>query len=117
MEIWHDGGLGHSSETLEYFDVIKKKLGKIKKVSIDDKRDFSMEIKCQDDRLVLLSGCGCGYLGTASRASETILKALGVPEKIAKLVCSSGDHWRFMFDIGGKFTKYFMALTTEHVET
>ena len=74
--VYSDKGYGVTEESLNYLKTLKGKLGNIKQISIDQKREMSMEIACENG-LVLLSGCNCGYGGTGPHGSIKVLEELG----------------------------------------
>ena len=74
--IFTDNGGGMTQRSLEYFDTLKGKLGRIIEININSKRNFCWEIFC-DAGWVMLSGINSGYGGQGPNGSETILKLLG----------------------------------------
>ena len=74
--IFTDDGGGMTQRSLEYFDTLKGKLGRIIEININSKRNFCWEIFC-DAGWIMLSGINSGYGGQGPNGSETILKLLG----------------------------------------
>ena len=74
--VYSDKGYGVTSESIEYLETLKGKLGSIRNINIDQNREMSMEIVCEGG-LVLLSGCNCGYGGTGPHGSVKVLEVLG----------------------------------------
>ena len=74
--IFTDDGGGITQRTLEYFDTLKGKLGRINEIHIDSDRNFCWEIFC-DAGWVLLSGVNGGYVGEGPNGSLRILDLLG----------------------------------------
>jgi len=107
MDVFHDGGHEHSHESLKYFEKHVVKFIKehpVQRVHINDRRVFSMEIVCVD-AVILLSGTGASYPGTAPHAACKILEVLGVPEYDAKIVYEKDD-LMFHFTHDGKYKTY-----------
>jgi len=75
--IYHDKGYGVTEESIKFFKKLKGKLGRVLDISIDQHREFSMEIK-GSNFLVLLSGVNCGYGGTGPHGSLEIFEMIGV---------------------------------------
>ena len=75
-QVYSDKGYGVTSESIEYLETLKGKLGSIRQINIDQNREMSMEIVCEGG-LVLLSGCNCGYGGTGPHGSVKVLELLG----------------------------------------
>ena len=74
--IFTDDGGGMTQRSLEYFDTLKGKLGRIIEIHIDSDRNFCWEIFC-DAGWVLLSGVNSGYGGEGPHGSLKILDLLG----------------------------------------
>ena len=76
FNVYSDKGYGVTEESIQYLETLKGKLGSIRNINIDQRREMSMEIVCEGG-LVLLSGCNCGYGGTGPHGSIKVLKILG----------------------------------------
>lgn len=74
--IFTDDGGGITQRSLEYFDTLKGKLGRIIDININSDRNFCWEIFC-DAGWVMLSGVNSGYGGQGPHGSETLLGLLG----------------------------------------
>ena len=79
-KVYHDQGGGVTRVSLDYFHRLYRRLGKICRVSIDQHRVFSMEIRGVDG-VMLLSGCNCGYGGEGPHGTFEVLKELGVTDE------------------------------------
>ena len=74
--VFTDDGGGITQRSVEYFENLKGKLGRIIEININSERNFCWEIFC-DAGWVLLSGVNSGYGGEGPHGSSKILIELG----------------------------------------